>query len=113
MKKIKNLLKKTVVPAFLVVFCMTFMAVPVYAASDYYKSTLAFQGEYGGKSIAVYNPNLNEPSSTAIQLVNEARADFMSKADYRENKDMENLLKQILRMMADTAVLEDIEGKIR
>ena len=69
--------------------------------------------EYGGKSIAVYNPNLNEPSSTAIQLVNEARADFMSKADYRENKDMENLLKQILRMMSDTAVLEDIEGKIR
>ena len=37
----------------------------------------------------------------------------MSKADYRENKDMENLLKQILRMMSDTAVLEDIEGKIR
>ena len=69
--------------------------------------------EYGGKSIAVYNPKLNEPSSTAIQLVNEARADFMSKADYRENKDMENLLKQILRMMSDTAVLEDIEGKIR
>ena len=52
MKKIKNLLKKTVVPAFLVVFCMTFMALPVYAASDYYKSTLAFQGEYGGKEIS-------------------------------------------------------------
>lgn len=58
MKKIKNLLKKTVVPAFLVVFCMTFMAVPVYAASDYYKSTLAFQGEYGGKSRQYYHKNI-------------------------------------------------------
>lgn len=58
MKKIKNLLKKTVVPAFLVVFCMTFMAVPVYAASDSYTSTLSFQGEYGGKSRQYNHQNI-------------------------------------------------------
>lgn len=34
------------------------MAVPVYAASDYYKSTLAFQGEYGGKSRQYYHKNI-------------------------------------------------------
>lgn len=58
MKKFRNPLKKIVVLAFLVVFCMTFMALPVYAASDYYKSTLAFQGEYGGKSRKYYHNNI-------------------------------------------------------
>ena len=69
--------------------------------------------EYNGKSIAVYNPSLDEPSPVAKQLIHEKRADFMSKADYREDKDMEKLVKQILKTKSSEAILEDIEGKIR
>ncbi len=69
--------------------------------------------EYNGKSIAVYNPNLKEPSKAAQQLIHEKRADFMSKADYREDQDMEVLVKQILKTISNEAILEDIEGKIR
>lgn len=37
---------------------MTFMAVPVYAASDSNTSTLSFQGEYGGKSRQYNHQNI-------------------------------------------------------
>ncbi len=69
--------------------------------------------EYDGRSIAVYNPDDKGPSKEAVQLVKEKRADFMSKADYRENKDMEKLVKQILITIANVSKLEDLEGKIQ
>ncbi len=66
--------------------------------------------EYGGKSIAVYNPNSAKAGMTAQRLMNEGRADFMCSAAYTEGSDMENLVKMILDHMAADAKLEDLEG---
>jgi len=66
--------------------------------------------EYGGKSIAVYTPGSKTGKSTAEQLIEEQRADFMSETDYRKNSDMENLVFRILDHMKADAVLEGLEG---
>lgn len=69
--------------------------------------------EYGGKSIAVYNPSSAKAGMTADRLIREKRADFMSAADYREGKDMEVLVRLILDHMAADTRLQQLEGKYR
>ncbi len=69
--------------------------------------------EYGGKSIVVYNPGSAKAGMTADRLIREKRADFMSAADYRPGKDMENLVSLILDHIAADSRLEDLEGKYR
>lgn len=69
--------------------------------------------EYGGKSIAVYNPASAKAGMTADRLIREKRADFMSAADYREGRDMETLVRLILEHMAADSRLQDLEGKYR
>lgn len=67
--------------------------------------------EYKGKSIAVYNPESEVSKDTAAQLIHDGRADFMSVADYRENKGMEQVVKLILNHMSADVKLEELEGK--
>ncbi len=61
--------------------------------------------EYGGKSIAVYSKS----DSVAKQLKSEGRVNFIAKADYSEQSEMENLMKMIIDHMAADAKLKDIE----
>lgn len=67
--------------------------------------------EYGGTSIAVYNPTLEHASKVAKQLVEEKRADFMSRADYSESGPMETLMRKVLTNIHTEAILDDLRGK--
>ena len=65
--------------------------------------------EYGGKSIAVYNRN----NETAKQLMKDGRVNFMCRADYSADSDMEKIMHRILRHMAADSALEDLDGVIQ
>ena len=69
--------------------------------------------EYGGKSVAVYNPQSEKAVSVAKKLIDDGRANYMVKADYRENSDMDQLMKRIIDHMKADSELEDLEGKYR
>jgi 2-hydroxy-3-keto-5-methylthiopentenyl-1-phosphate phosphatase len=69
--------------------------------------------EYGGKSIAVYNEASQKAVKTAKKLINDGRANYMVKADYREDSDMEKLVKRIIDHMSADSALEDLEGIYR
>lgn len=69
--------------------------------------------EYGGKSIVVYNPNNAKAGMMAQNLLHENRADFVVSADYRENSDMDQLIKLILDYMGANVKLEELEGTVR
>ena len=69
--------------------------------------------EYGGKSIAVYNENSEKAKKTAKKLIDDGRASFMVKADYKEGSGMESLMMKIIDHMHADAVLEELEGKYR
>ena len=69
--------------------------------------------EYGGKSIVVYNPASARAGMTADRLIREGRANYMSAADYREGKDMENIVKMILDHIGADEKLMELEGKYR
>jgi hypothetical protein len=63
--------------------------------------------EYGGKSIAVYS----QSPDIAKKLIHDGRVNFMMKADYSEESDMEKTMKKIIDHMKADAALEEIEGK--
>ncbi len=69
--------------------------------------------EYGGSSVAVYNPDSPKAVNTAKKLIDDGRANYMVKADYSENSDMEQLMKRIIDHMKADAELEDLEGQYR
>lgn len=69
--------------------------------------------EYGGKSVAVYNSESERARKIAQKLIDDGRADFMAKADYRENSDMETIVKLIIDHMKADAALEELEGQYR
>ena len=69
--------------------------------------------EYGGRSIAVYNPDSAKAKNTARQLIDDGRANYMVKADYSEGSDMEKLMMQIIDHMKADSVLEEVDGKYR
>ena len=69
--------------------------------------------EYGGKSIVVYNPASARAGMTADRLIREGRANYMSAADYRAGKDMENIVKMILDHIGADEKLMELEGKYR
>ena len=66
--------------------------------------------EYGGKSIAVFNENSEKSVNTAKKLITDGRANFMVKADYSEESDMEKLMKKIIDHMSADSALEGLEG---
>lgn len=61
--------------------------------------------DYGGKAIAVYSNR----DTTAQQLKKEGRVNFVAKADYTENSEMDSLVKKILDHMAADEILKDLE----
>lgn len=62
--------------------------------------------DYGGKSIAVYSSS----DKIAKQLKQEGRVNFIAKADYTENSEMDILVKKILDHMKSDEALLDLEG---
>ena len=69
--------------------------------------------EYGGSSVAVYNPGSKKAEKTARKLIDDGRATYMAAADYSENSDMEILMKKIIDRMKAESALEDLEGAYR
>ena len=67
--------------------------------------------EYGGRSIAVYDPSSSKARSTASRLIREGRADFMTAARYDAGSGTEKLVQEILNAMGAESVLDDREGK--
>ncbi|NLC96488.1 MAG: haloacid dehalogenase-like hydrolase [Erysipelotrichaceae bacterium] len=71
--------------------------------------------EYGGKSIAVFNPANEKTYKTSKSLVDKGRANFMCEANYEAEKEMENLVKKILSYMSFDEALDEnkyVEKKI-
>lgn len=69
--------------------------------------------EYGGKAIAVYNPESEKARATAEKLIDDGRANYMAAADYTAGSDMEILMQKIIDHMKADARLEELEGKYR
>ncbi len=69
--------------------------------------------EYGGKAIAVYNPESEKARGTAEKLIHDGRANFMTPSDYSEGSDMERLMKMIIDHMKADEALSEMEGKVR
>ena len=61
--------------------------------------------EYGGKSIAVYNPENERSKQIAQRLIQEGRANFKSEANYEKGARMEDLVQKILDAMASDEIL--------
>ncbi len=66
--------------------------------------------EYGGKSIAVYDPAGKHGPGTAERLIREGRADFMCEADYRPGSMIETVVERILDHMGADAAMRELEG---
>lgn len=62
----------------------------------------------GGKSIAVYQ---GDKSNTAKQLLKDERCNFISKADYTENSELESIVFDILRKIALDNKLDELHIK--
>ena len=62
---------------------------------------------YGGKSIAVYN----QSDAVANQLIKDGRANFVAKADYREESDLEKLVCMIIDHMKADELLREREER--
>ncbi len=55
--------------------------------------------QFGGKTIAVYNHE-SKDSSMAKSLAIQQRVDFVAESDYRENQEVDLIVKSILELMA-------------
>lgn len=69
--------------------------------------------EYGGKSIAVYNPESKKAEGVAKKLIDDRRANFMAEADYRAGSVMETTVKKIIDHLKADLALEEMEGIYR
>lgn len=69
--------------------------------------------ERGGNAIAVYNPKNHhgEDRQKAIKLLSDGRVNFALPADYREDKQLEKVVKTILNKMATERDLELLKAK--
>ncbi len=66
--------------------------------------------ERGGNAIAVYNPK-GRDKKKAIKLLCDGRVNFALAADYREGKDIDNVVKTILNKIATERDLEVLKFK--
>ncbi len=64
----------------------------------------------GGTSIAVYRPKSNQRHN-AIQLLTDNRVDFALPADYREDSELDHVVKTILNRMATERDLDILKVK--
>lgn len=71
----------------------------------------------GGHAIAVYNPNQRKTSKrksgkeTALELIDQDRANFVSPADYSENKSLDIIVKTIIDKIALDHNLKELSQK--
>ena len=68
--------------------------------------------EYGGHSIAVYNPTLEKSKQVAQELIMDGRVNYMAEANYKENSKMEILVEKIFENIASNVVLKEFEGVV-
>lgn len=66
--------------------------------------------EYGGNAIAVYNEESGKARIVAESLIKDGRANYMAKANYEENSDMEILIKKIFESINSSLALKELEG---
>ena len=66
--------------------------------------------EYGGNAIAVYNEESGKARIVAESLIKDGRANYMAKANYEENSDMEILIKKIFENINSSLALKELEG---
>lgn len=66
--------------------------------------------EYGGNSIALYNDENVKSKDIVQKLIDDNRANYMAKADYREGKRLDRIIKGILDNIKTTEVLLEMEG---
>lgn len=66
--------------------------------------------EYGGNAIAVYNEESGKARIVAESLIEDGRANYMAKANYEENSDMEILIKKIFENINSSLALKELEG---
>ena len=66
--------------------------------------------EKGGNAIAVYRPK-SKHRKTAIKLLMDNRVNFALPADYREDSELDNVVKTILDKMATERDLDILKAK--
>ena len=66
--------------------------------------------EYDGNAIAVYNEESEKARLVAESLIKDGRANYMAKANYEENSDMEDLIRKIFDSIKASLLLKELEG---
>lgn len=66
--------------------------------------------EYGGKAIAIYDPNKEKSVNTSKRLIQEGRANYRAVCDYSCDSEMDKIIKMIIRNIKTYEDLKDIEG---
>lgn len=61
----------------------------------------------GGNAICVYDPNKKSAETTSKKIYLDKRADYLTKADWSENSELEQIVKSIFRKIA--SYLEEVE----
>ena len=67
--------------------------------------------ERGGNAIAVYAPGKSKDKRKAIKLLEDNRVNFALKADYRENREIDKVVKTILDKIAKERDLEILQSR--
>lgn len=67
--------------------------------------------ERGGNAIAVYAPGKSKEKHKAIKLLKDDRVNFALKADYRENREIDKVVKTILDKIAKERDLEILQAR--
>lgn len=70
---------------------------------------MALVKESGGKSIAIYT---KDSKDKAMELYNENRVNFICKADYSSNSQLEKVIKLVINSVAITTELTTVETKL-
>lgn len=70
---------------------------------------MALVKESGGKSIAIYT---KDSKDKAMELYNENRVNFICKADYSSNSQLEKVIKLVINSVAITNELTTVETKL-
>ncbi len=67
--------------------------------------------ERGGNAIAVYAPGKSKDKHKAVKLLEDNRVNFALKADYRENREIDKVVKTILDKIAKERDLEILKSR--
>ncbi len=65
--------------------------------------------DQGGHSIAVYKPRTSNERQKALKLLKEERVDFIAQADYRNDKELDKIVKAIIQKIAQDYSLKKMK----